>query len=70
MGGHEMRGTDTASSTVQSGVSKASPSESITGRAITVAEREKILAQSRRGRGELESHSCQRDSCTQNSVNF
>ena len=35
-GGHEMRGTDTASSTVQSGVSKAPPSESVTGPVITV----------------------------------
>ena len=36
MGGHETRGTDTASSTVQSGVSKAPPFESVTGPAITV----------------------------------
>ena len=36
IGGHETRGTDTASSTVQSGVSEAPPSESVTGPAITV----------------------------------
>lgn len=36
VGGHETRGTDTASSTVQSGVSKAPPSERVTGPAITV----------------------------------
>ena len=36
IGGHEPRGTDTASSTVQSGVSKAPPSENVTGPAITV----------------------------------
>ena len=36
VGGHEMRGTDTASSTVRSGVSKAPPSENVTGPAITV----------------------------------
>jgi hypothetical protein len=35
-GEHETRGTDTASSTVRSGVSKAPPSESVTGPAITV----------------------------------
>ena len=35
-GGHEMRGTDTASSTVRSGVSKAPPSERVTGPAVTV----------------------------------
>jgi hypothetical protein len=35
IGGHETRGTDTALSTVQSGVSKASPSERVTGPAIT-----------------------------------
>jgi hypothetical protein len=36
IGGHETRGTDTASSTVQSGVSKASPCGRVTGPAITV----------------------------------
>jgi hypothetical protein len=36
VGGHETRGTDTASSTVQSGVSEAPPSENVTGPAITV----------------------------------
>ena len=36
IGVHETRGTDTASSTVQSGVSEAPPSESVTGPAITV----------------------------------
>ena len=36
VGGHETRGTDTASSTVRSGVSKAPPSESVPGLAITV----------------------------------
>ena len=36
VGGHETRGTDTASSTVQSGVSIAPPSENVTGPAITV----------------------------------
>jgi hypothetical protein len=36
IGGHETRGTDTASSTVRSGVSKAPPSERVTGPAITV----------------------------------
>ena len=36
LGGHETRGTDTASSTVQSGVSKASPCGRVTGPAITV----------------------------------
>jgi hypothetical protein len=36
IGGHEMRGTDTASSTEQSGVSRAPPSERVTGPVITV----------------------------------
>ena len=36
IGGHKMRGTDAASSTAQSGVSKAPPSERVTGPAITV----------------------------------
>jgi hypothetical protein len=36
IGGHETRGTDTASSTVRSGVSKAPPSERVTGPGITV----------------------------------
>jgi hypothetical protein len=36
IGGHETRGTDTASSTAHSGVSKAPPSESVPGPAITV----------------------------------
>jgi len=36
IGGRETRGTDTASSTVQSGVSKAPPFERVTGPAITV----------------------------------